>query len=81
MKGEIYLVRHGETVWNAEGHFQGQLDSPLTRHGREQATRNGMLLAKALAGRTNFTLHASPLGRTQKTAALTRPGGGRCHPC
>lgn len=69
MSGEIYLVRHGETVWNTEGRFQGQLDSPLTRRGREQAIQNGMLLARALAGRSDFAMHISPLGRTQETAA------------
>jgi broad specificity phosphatase PhoE len=37
MDAEIYLVRHGETEWNAQGRFQGCLDSPLTPNGREQA--------------------------------------------
>ena len=72
VSGEIYLVRHGETVWNAEGRFQGQLDSPLTHRGREQATQNGMLLARTLAGRTDFAMQTSPLGRTQETTSLIR---------
>ncbi|MDP6896889.1 MAG: histidine phosphatase family protein, partial [Rhodospirillales bacterium] len=34
---EIFLVRHGETVWNRSGHYQGQLDAPLTENGQDQA--------------------------------------------
>lgn len=33
----IYLVRHGETVWNTLGRYQGIKDSPLTSHGVRQA--------------------------------------------
>ena len=75
MAAEIFLVRHGETAWNAEGRFQGQLDSPLTPHGREQATQNGKLLAAVLANRGALTMHVSPLGRAQQTAAIIRAHG------
>lgn len=33
----IYLTRHGETKWNKERRFQGQLDSDLTDLGLKQA--------------------------------------------
>lgn len=33
----LYLTRHGETEWNKERRFQGQLDSDLTDLGLEQA--------------------------------------------
>lgn len=33
----ILLIRHGESVWNADGRWQGQADPALTDRGREQA--------------------------------------------
>jgi len=42
----IYLVRHGETVWNVEKRLQGWKDSPLTDNGLRSAKR----LAKRLQG-------------------------------
>jgi len=33
----LLLVRHGESVWNADGRWQGQADPPLTERGRQQA--------------------------------------------
>ena len=33
---ELVLVRHAETVWNAEGRWQGQTDVPLSEKGRAE---------------------------------------------
>jgi probable phosphoglycerate mutase len=41
----IYIIRHGETVWNLAKRKQGNLDSPLTLKGLEQATLCGQRLA------------------------------------
>jgi probable phosphoglycerate mutase len=65
----IYLVRHGETVWNAQGRRRGQSDSPLTQRGLAQARRASCRLKRALAG-APVRLYSSPLGRAQKTAAI-----------
>lgn len=63
-----YLVRHGETEWNAIGRMQGQLDSVLTSRGREQAAASGRLLARLGVD----TLFASPLGRVRETLDIMR---------
>ncbi len=64
----ITVLRHGESVGNAESRWQGQADYPLTDTGRAQA--------RALAGRwknekVKFDLViASPLVRTKETAEI-----------
>ncbi|ANM17631.1 phosphoglycerate mutase protein [Rhizobium sp. N541] len=69
----IYLLRHGETIWNSLGRFQGQKDSPLTERGVEQAKQAAKLLKEELAGGAqSFQLHVSPLGRTRETAARVK---------
>ena len=64
----IYVMRHGETVWNAEGRFQGALNSPLTDRGLAQASQ----LAKTLSGEdlSGFDVRVSPQGRAFETAAI-----------
>lgn len=62
----LYLVRHGQTEWNALGRLQGQLDSPLTARGIEQA--QGM--AAELDGLGIDRIVSSPLGRASCTAEI-----------
>ncbi|HYE00220.1 MAG TPA: histidine phosphatase family protein [Alphaproteobacteria bacterium] len=42
---ELYLFRHGQTDWNAEGRLQGHADVPLNAEGRAQARALAALLA------------------------------------
>ena len=65
---ELYILRHGETVWNAENRMQGALNSPLTEKGRAQAARQGALLAEM--DLTGFAVLCSPQGRAFETAAI-----------
>lgn len=41
-KVELYLVRHGETVWNKEGRYYGHADIGLSEDGRKQAKELGI---------------------------------------
>lgn len=73
----IYLVRHGQTVFNREGRLQGHVDSDLTDLGRDQARRLGALLARLTGGDGGWRILASPLGRAQATAqAIAEAVGG-----
>ncbi len=67
---KIYLIRHGQTIWNAEGRYQGQLNSPLTHKGEEQAKANGEKLLKYLRDIDEFAFYSSPLGRASITAKI-----------
>jgi probable phosphoglycerate mutase len=66
----IYLVRHGETEFNAERRQQGHMDSPLTALGRAQAHAAGELLKRQIADAQGWRIVASPLGRAQHTAQI-----------
>ncbi|MCA1403525.1 histidine phosphatase family protein [Ensifer sp. IC3342] len=69
----VYMVRHGQTDWNAESRLQGQKDIPLNETGRRQATGNGVALAETLGREAdNFDFVASPLGRTRETMERLR---------
>lgn len=72
----IYLLRHGETIWNVEQRLQGQGDSPLTAKGIAQASALGVLLSELIEHPGEFTVVASPLGRTWQTAVLVCQGLG-----
>ena len=63
------MLRHGQTVWNVEGRYQGQLDSPLTTLGEKQAEVNALKLEKYL-NLNNIKFFSSPLGRAKSTALL-----------
>ncbi len=65
----LIVIRHGETDWNRQHRFQGQIDVPLNAIGQTQAAR----LAERLADEPLDVLLASDLQRARSTAeALAR---------
>jgi len=64
----IWLLRHGQTEWNAEKRIQGQMESCLTPLGIEQAHRQASLMPDILA--SGPACYVSPLGRAQETAKI-----------
>jgi probable phosphoglycerate mutase len=62
----LIALRHGETVWNTTGQYQGQLDSALTEIGLEQSRA----LATRLAQVPFAALYSSDLGRARQTAQI-----------
>ena len=61
---EVILIRHGETDWNVQGRFQGQIDVPLNALGQRQAAR----MAERLSLERVDAFYCSDLLRTRQTA-------------
>jgi probable phosphoglycerate mutase len=66
----IYLVRHGQTVFNRERRIQGHVDSPLTELGVRQARAVGGLLKDLIREPAGWRVVSSPLGRARSTAEI-----------
>jgi broad specificity phosphatase PhoE len=65
-RAHLYLVRHGESAWNAESRLQGQADPALSERGREQA----ISLAATVATLDAEQAVVSDLTRAAETAQL-----------
>lgn len=63
---EIYIIRHGQTVWNKERKLQGSTDIELTEEGRKMASLTG----QGMKGITFDKVFSSPLKRAYETAQL-----------
>lgn len=71
----IYLVRHGQTEFNARGQLQGWADSPLTAAGKEGVAQTGQQFAGAQIRFNRAFCSTSP--RTQATAAIILATAGQ----
>ena len=68
--GQLFIVRHGETVWNRDGRIQGHTDVGLSERGIEQATK----LAQRLENVPFDAAYSSDLARASATAGLVLRG-------
>lgn len=69
----LLLVRHGETDWNREGRFQGQIDIPLNSNGLAQAEAARRFLAEVAIQRAYTSAMARPR-QTAERILLEHPG-------
>jgi 2,3-bisphosphoglycerate-dependent phosphoglycerate mutase len=79
---DLVLIRHGQSVWNAENRFTGWVDVDLTEAGEAEARAGGLLLAQAAAAASDDhldlrLLHTSVLTRAIRTADLALGAAGR----
>lgn len=70
----LVLLRHGESVWNAEGLFTGWVDVGLSAAGAEEAERGGAMLREA--GLRPAVTHTSVLTRAIQTANAALEAAG-----
>ncbi len=61
---QLLLVRHGQSVWNAEGRWQGQADPPLSDVGRQQAAEASLAVGNLDA------IFSSTQQRARQTAEI-----------
>jgi broad specificity phosphatase PhoE len=64
--GQIFIVRHGETEWSANGRHTSRTDLPLTEEGRRRAAEIGT----ELSGQRFALILCSPLRRARETCEL-----------
>lgn len=80
MYPELIVIRHGETEWNRAGRWQGQLDSPLTAKGEQQARAIGAILRRERITAASHEAFVSPQGRARATALLALGEGWEARP-
>ncbi|MFN4182310.1 MAG: histidine phosphatase family protein [bacterium] len=62
----IWIARHGETIWNAEGRIQGRSNPPLTQKGMDETLN----LVEYLSHQNIHKIFTSPLQRCKILALL-----------
>ena len=62
----LILIRHGQSIWNAENRFTGWTNIELSEKGEKEALDAGISLSKISID----SVHTSDLIRAQKTAEI-----------
>ncbi|MGI9839853.1 histidine phosphatase family protein [Vibrio parahaemolyticus] len=69
MTRRIFVLRHGETEFNADKKLQGHCNSSLTSKGSDQARSVGTTLKQYVENRP-FRVYSSTLGRALQTSQI-----------
>jgi probable phosphoglycerate mutase len=73
----LFLARHGQSIWNADGRWQGQADPPLSELGESQAADAVTVLTRPGSSFPPIdVVWASPLQRAHRTAGIIATGLG-----
>lgn len=74
---KLFVVRHGQTDYNAQRRFQGQSNIPLNQIGQDQARRAGLVLSQLITNDENrngkyafAAIQSSDLKRTKETCEI-----------
>lgn len=71
MKKTLYLIRHGQTLFNKKHQIQGASDSPLTELGKQQATQAKLYFDQL--NLTDYDLYSSTQERASDTLEILFP--------
>ncbi len=77
LRMRLFLIRHGQTEYNADARVQGSSDVPLNAVGRAQAEALAPRLARLVLAEPLDGIWSSPLGRALETARIALPAAER----
>lgn len=63
-------MRHGQTLWNEAGRYQGTADTSLSEIGQQQAVNYARCISDSGIPLDKLTLISSPLARAQQTSKI-----------
>ena len=72
MSPTIYIIRHGQTDWNAVTRLQGQTEIAMNDYGRSQVHQNAEKLTDHLTVPHKYDFVSSPISRAMETMRITR---------
>ncbi len=72
MTPTLYMIRHGQTPWNANRRLQGQTEIHMNEFGRSQVLANARKLTKLPGDPRRFDFVSSPICRARQTMQIIR---------
>ncbi len=72
MQPTVYIIRHGQTDWNAIRRLQGQTEISMNGFGKSQVQSNAEKLAELALNFCRFDFISSPISRARETMHIIR---------